>query len=209
MTQTKRKRPNRSRSKTRGVALVLVDVINAFDFPGAGPLIKAAHKVAPNIHRMAERARECGVPVIYVNDNFGRWRSDFKATVQACTAPDLPGRLVCELLRPQPDDYFVLKPQHSGFYSTTLDLMLKHLGAHVLVLAGFAANLCLVFTANDAHMRGYRVVAPSDCTAANSPALTRGALDHMKSALSADIRPSSRLSFPQLSKISRRSGVSF
>lgn len=185
-------------------ALILIDVINGFAFPGSGPLVRAASKAAPRIARLAERAREAGAPVIYVNDNFGRWRSDFKATVRACAAPGQPGRPIVERLRPHADDYFVLKPQHSGFYSTALERLLTHLGARTLILTGFAANLCVVFTANDAHMRGYRLVVPEDCTASNTPALTRNALGHMRTALHADTRASSRLDFGALERASQR-----
>src|SRR5438046_867105 len=166
-----------------GAALVLIDVINAFDFPGAAPLVRAAQASAPRIARLLAAARDTGVPVVYVNDNFGRWTSDFQATVRACARSDRPGRAVTALLRPRDGDYFVLKPQHSGFYATPLDLLLTHLRVHTLVLVGFAANLCVLFTANDAHMRGYHVVVPRDACAANAPALTRAALGHVRVAL--------------------------
>lgn len=160
-----------------------MDVINSFDFPGSEPLARAAEKAAPCIEHLSARAREAGVPVIYVNDNFQRWRADFAATVDACTRPDQPGKRVSERLRPHAHDYFVLKPQHSGFYCTTLELLLEHLGARELVIVGFATNLCVLFTANDAYMRGYEVVVPLDCTASNTAALTRVALGHVKTAL--------------------------
>jgi len=163
--------------------LLLVDVINGFDFAGAGPLVRAAERAARKIERLAERARRAGVPVVYVNDNFGRWRSDFAATVQACTKPNTPGRRISERLRPHATDYFVLKPQYSGFYCTTLELLLEHIGARTLVIAGFAANLCVLFTANDAYIRGYELVVPADCTASNTPQLTRAALAHVRIAL--------------------------
>jgi nicotinamidase-related amidase len=180
--------------------LVLVDVINGFDFPGAGPLVRAAERATPRIERLAARARQAGVPVIYVNDNFQRWRSDFAATVEGCTRPDQPGRRVSARLRPREHDYFVLKPQHSGFYCTTLELLLEHLGAHTLIIAGFATNLCVLFTANDAYMRGYEVVVPRDCTASNSSALTKAALAHVKTGLSGRTPNSGTIKFERLMK---------
>jgi nicotinamidase-related amidase len=170
-------------AKASGSAVVLIDVINTFDFPGARSLIRAAKSAAPRIESLVATARSQRVPVIYVNDNFGRWSSDFKSTVAECTRAHRPGRAVAERLRPAPGDYFVLKPQHSGFFGTPLDLLLDHLGVRTLVLVGFATNICVVFTADDAHMRGYHVVAPRDCAASNSPALTRSALAHIRTAL--------------------------
>jgi nicotinamidase-related amidase len=187
-----------SSAQKHGVVLLLIDVINPLSFPGSAGLVKAATRAAPNIERLAARARRAKTPVLYANDNFGQWRSDFKATIEACTNSKQPGSAISERLRPHDDDYFVLKPQHSAFYSTTLDPLLEHLGAHTLVLAGFATDLCIAFTANDAHMRGYRVAAPADCTAANTPALRNAALTHVRVALGGDVRVSSALDFGTL-----------
>ena len=172
------------------LALVLVDTINAFDFEGSEPLVVAAERASRCIETLARRARAAGVPVIYVNDNFGQWRSDFRATIEGCTAPGKPGREVSLRLRPEKDDYFVLKPMHSAFYATPFELLLDELEVESLIVTGFAADLCVLFTAHDAHMRGYRLLVPSDCTASNSPAITERALTHLREALSADLAPS-------------------
>jgi nicotinamidase-related amidase len=186
------------------VALLLIDVINAFDFDGSEDLVRAARPAADAIAELAAAARAADVPVIYVNDNFGQWRSDFASTVRACTKKTNAGREIGRRLRPHPEDYFVLKPQHSGFYLTPLDLLLRHLDVHTLVLTGFAANLCVVFTANDAHMRGYRVAVPRDCTASNTPELTEAVLVHVETALGGDTCPSNELDFAKLSKQRKR-----
>ena len=202
---------SRSRATSRGsapaangTALVLIDVINAFDFPGSAPIVREAKRAAPRIARLAEHARARGVPVVYVNDNFGRWRSDFKAIVAACTEPDKPGREVAALLKPKEVDYFVLKPQHSGFYSTTLELLLSHLKTRTVILTGFAGNLCVLFTANDAHMRGYHLVVPPDCTASNTKKLTRDFLHHVQVALGGEIVDSTHIDFAKLALRSRK-----
>jgi nicotinamidase-related amidase len=181
----------------RGIALLLIDVINTFDFPGSRRLVRAATKAAPEIERLARAAREASAPVIYVNDNFGHWRSDFRATVAACTAAGRPGRAIAERLRPVDGDYFVLKPQHSGFYATPLELLLEHLHARTLVLAGFATNLCVLFTANDAHMRGHHLIVPRDAVAANTPALGGRALEHVRVALGGTTPPSRSIDFSE------------
>jgi nicotinamidase-related amidase len=177
------------------VAVVLIDVINTFDFPGSASLIRAAARAAPVIERLLARARKRGVPVVYVNDNFGRWTSDFEATLEEAVRAERPGRRVCDRLRPVKGDYFVLKPQHSGFYATPLDLLLGHLGVHTLVLVGFATNICVLFTAHDAHMRGYHLVVPRDACAANSTRLTRAALEHVRVALGAATPRADRVDF--------------
>jgi nicotinamidase-related amidase len=165
------------------VAVVLVDVINAMDFEGHEALVAAATEAAGPIEELCRRARAQGVPVIYANDNFGLWRSDFKATVDACAAPDKPGAEISSRLRPLEGDYFVLKPRHSAFYQTPLSLVLEHLAVDTLVLAGFATDLCILFTAHDAHMRGYNLIVPEDCTASNSLEATQRTLEHLRRAL--------------------------
>jgi len=182
---------------------LLIDVINAFDFDGSAGIVRAAERAAPRIERLIRRARASGVPLVYVNDNFGRWRSDFRATVRACTQPDKPGWRVANRLRPEDDDYFVLKPRHSAFYGTTLDLLLRDLRVHTLIMAGFAANYCVLFTANDAHMRGFRLVVPADCTASNTEALSRDALRHIGS-LGGSVQVSTRVDFAELRKRGRK-----
>jgi nicotinamidase-related amidase len=183
------------RGERMGVCLVLVDVINALDFPGSEGLVRAAERAAPKIEKLAQRARAADVPVVYVNDNFGQWRSDFAATYAACIQPNKPGRRVSQRLKPDPEDYFVLKPQHSGFYCTTLEPLLEYIGAGTLIITGFATNLCVLFTANDAYMRGYDVVVPADCTASNTVALTRAALAHVSTSLGGKISQSSSVTF--------------
>jgi nicotinamidase-related amidase len=182
------RRPSTRRSTT---ALLLVDVINDLDFPGSRPLIREAEAMAPRLARLAARARRAAVPVIYVNDNFGRWQSDWRKVVERCQDSASPGRRVVERLRPSPDDYFVLKPKHSGFFSTTLDLLLSYLGVRTVVLTGIATDICILFTANDAYMRDYRVVVPRDCVAANTRRKSGFALGQIREVLKGST-PSSR-----------------
>src|SRR5436190_17271382 len=112
------------------VALLLIDVINDLEFAGGEELLEYALPMARQIGDLKRRFKAEGIPVIYVNDNFGRWRSDFKRIVRHCLDDDVRGKPIAELLAPDEDDYFVLKPKHSGFFRSSLDLLLIHLGAH-------------------------------------------------------------------------------
>ncbi len=133
----------------------------------------------------------------------GRWRSDFSAQVEHCLQDGVRGQPVVELLRPDEDDYFVLKPKHSGFFSTALDTLLEYLGAKAVVLTGMAGNNCVLFTANDAYMRDLHLAVPSDCVASNTEEENRYALDQMRKVLKADTRPSTELSFDALKRMVR------
>ncbi len=182
------------------VALLLIDVINDLEFPEGDRLLRHALPMARRIADLKARARREGVPVVYVNDNFGRWRSDFGAQVDHCLRQGVRGRPVAELLRPGEDDYFVLKPKHSGFFSTTLDILLRHLGTKAVALTGMAADICVLFTANDAYMRDLHLAVPADCVASNTEEENRHALEQMAKVLKADTRPSAELSFRGLAR---------
>jgi nicotinamidase-related amidase len=183
-----------------GAALLLIDVINDLSFEGAGPLIAQAESMAGRLASLKRRAVRAGVPIIYVNDNFGRWRSDFRSTVAHCTARTSPGRRVSRRLRPTRRDYFVLKPQHSGFFQTTLDTLMKWLKIRQLILAGIAGNICVLFTANDAYMRGLKLYVPSDCVVSNTVQDNDAALAQMALVLKADTCPSTDLRFSTRSR---------
>ncbi len=157
--------------------------------------------MAPRLAALVRRARTARIPVIYVNDNFGRWQSDWHKVIDHCLAPGAPGRRVVELLRPEESDYFVLKPKHSGFFSTTLDLLLLHIGVQTVLLAGLAADICILFTANDAYMRGYGVVVPRDCVAANTRRKTEFTLAQIRDVLKGRTPASRSLTVPVLRKL--------
>jgi nicotinamidase-related amidase len=182
------------------VALLLIDVINDLDFPGNQYLVKAAVPMARRIAALKKRARALNIPAIYVNDNFGKWRSDFRKLVRHCLSDDVPGCKVVQLLAPDDDDYFVLKPKHSGFFSTTLDTLLKHLQVKTVMLTGMAANVCILFTANDAFMRDYNLIVPRDCVASATAEENRYALQHLEEVLHADTRPSAKLNLAKLKR---------
>jgi nicotinamidase-related amidase len=180
-------------------ALLLIDVINDFDFEEGEQLLRLALPVGKNIAALKQRATDLAIPSIYVNDNFGRWQSDLNKIVDHCVKEEGKGKAFVELLLPAANDYFVLKPKNSGFYSTTLDLLLSHLGARNLILTGIAGNNCVFFTANDAYMRDYKIFVPSDCVVSNSEEENQHALKQMKTVLKADIRRGEELDLKALS----------
>ena len=180
------------------VALLLVDVINPTDFPEADQLLRHAVPAAERLAELKRRALKAGVPVVYANDNFGRWRSDLSAVVERCREPGCKGAPLVELLHPGKEDYFVLKPKHSAFFSTTLDTLLKYLGTRTLVLGGFAADICVLFTANDAYMRDLRIVVPADGVASNEAGDRDAALALMRRVLKASTPPAAAIDYATL-----------
>ena len=180
------------------VALLLIDVLNDLEFDSGKHVLKEALPMAERLARLKERAKAAGVPVIYVNDNFGRWQSDFNKLLDHCLEEGICGKPLAELLRPGDDDYFVLKPKHSGFFSTTLDILLDYLQVKTLILTGLTGDICVLFTANDAYMRDFHLVIPEDCVASTDPEENRHALEHMRRVLKADTCPSTEIDFEEL-----------
>ena len=174
-------------------ALLLVDVINLFDFPGGEAFARRALRPARHIARLRDRAHGARIPVIHVNDNFGRWRSDFNTLVEACSEAGRPGAPIARLLAPTPSDFFVLKPHLSGFHETPLDMLLQSGDVRTVILTGFAADNCVLFTAAEAHMRDYDVVVPSDCCASEQDKERRHALAKMRKFFHARTAPSREL----------------
>lgn len=172
--------------------LLMVDFINPMQFVGAGDLAPWALQAARATAALKQRLAGDGVRSLYVNDNFGQWRSDFRMLVAHCRRQRGAAAGLVRQLRPGPEDLMVLKPRHSGFHATPLELLLKQLGAHELIITGLATDYCVMCTAMDAFVRGYKLWVPSDCTAAESPAQRDLALGWMQQALKADIRPSAR-----------------
>jgi nicotinamidase-related amidase len=186
------------------VVLLLIDVINDLEFESGEELLRHALPMAERLTALKRRAKEAGVPVVYVNDNFGKWQSDFKKILEHCLKEEVRGRPVVELLRPEEDDYFVLKPKHSGFFSTTLDILLNYLEARTLVLTGLTGDICVLFTAHDAYMRDFNLVIPADCVASNDPRENEYTLKKMEGLMDADIRPSAEIDFEALKRAPAR-----
>lgn len=178
---------------TSRVALLLIDVINRLDFQTGHHLLEHALPMAAQISRLKDKAKAQGIPVIYINDNYGRWKSDFRQIVQICMHQDALGSRMSRLLQPAEDDYSVIKPKHSGFFSTTLDTLLAYLKVERLILTGVQTDICVLFTANDAYMRDFYLHVPSDCVASEQRQNSEYALQMMERILAADTTRSDQL----------------
>jgi len=192
-----------------GTALLLIDVINDLAFEGSAALVAQAESMASRLATLKRRASAAGVPAIYINDNFGQWRSDFRRTVAHCTSRSSPGRRVSRRMKPTSRDYFVLKPKHSGFFDTTLDTLLSTLRIRRVILTGIAGNICVLFTANDAYMRELKIFAPSDCIVSNTAADNNHALRQINTVLKGHIAESTRLTFRPVRRPAIAAGARF
>ena len=169
--------------------LLLVDFINPLDFPGGESLAPAALIAARATAELKGRLAKDGVPTIYANDNYGVWQSDFHSLVSSCLGMEGPAGEIARLLYPQAGDITILKPRHSAFFGSPLELLLDEMDARELVICGLATDICVQFTAMDAFLREYRIWVPSDCTAAESTAAWKNSVSYMSAILRCDVRP--------------------
>lgn len=189
--------------------LVLVDFINPLDFPGAERLLPGAMRAARATARLKQRLTEQGVPAIYANDHYGTWHAEFSDVLRACQALPGPRGQIARLLAPAPQDLTILKPRHSAFFATPLDLLLREMQAKELVIVGLAADMCVQLTAVEAYMHGYSAWVPADCTAAETPDAKRRALKHMATVMKCTTRASTAriTAHPATASSNRRSSV--
>ncbi|AXF56598.1 cysteine hydrolase family protein [Salicibibacter kimchii] len=174
-------------------ALLLIDFINNLDFPEGELLRPLGEEAAKQAKKLKKRAKERNYPVIYVNDNYGQWKKSFQDVVKFCTEESSKGKKMSEKVLPEEDDYFILKPQFSGFFETQLAFLLEQLKVQNIILTGVAGDKCIHFTANDAYMRGYRIFVPKDCTASNYKESNARALTLMGDILGADTSSSAHM----------------
>lgn len=158
----------------------MIDVINHFEFPDGPRILRRAESIARNIVKLKQRARAAGIPAIYVNDNFGDWRSDAARLLSYCLRPQAAGRNFVAKVKPDAEDYFVLKPMHSAFYQTPLDVLLRHLKASSLIFAGLTTNSCILCSVHDAKMRDYAIIVAADCCTARTEREHSQALEHIR-----------------------------
>lgn len=194
MANTGMRQPPPSRGRTPAhTALLIVDMISCWNFPDAQKLLPAAAGIVPALARLRARCSRIGIPVIYANDNLGRWRSDFRTLISESLACGGVAHEITSALHPQPNDYFVLKPKHSAFFCTPMALLLDDLRISTLVVTGVASDQCVMTTVAEARMRELDVIVPRDCVASQSAARNAAALRQFQETHGLPTTPGARL----------------
>jgi nicotinamidase-related amidase len=177
-----------SESDTEGKApsaLVVVDMINPYDFPDADAVAEHAPQAVANIRRLLDRCRAEGVKVIYVNDNYGDWNSSSEELLRHGMEGKHPD--LVEPLAPQEGEAFVIKARHSIFYSTPLEYLLATQGIGRVVLTGQVTEQCILYSALDAYVRNFRLAVVEDAVAHIDEDLAKASLRMMERNMDADI----------------------
>ncbi|MFF7073280.1 isochorismatase family cysteine hydrolase [Streptomyces pseudovenezuelae] len=172
-------------------ALIVIDMINTYDHQDAEQLLPSAHKVVPVLSDLLATARSRDVTVIYVNDNFGEWRSHHGELLQQALAG--PHADLVEPVKPDGSSLFVLKARHSVFFETPLSYLLRQQDIERLVLCGQVTEQCVLYSALDAHIRHFEVVVPRDAVAHIHSDLADAALRMMERNMGARVCDSGEL----------------
>ena len=167
--------------------MLALDLLTDFDFPDGPAVRRALSRHALSIRKLFDAARARRVPVIYVNDNLGPWRSNAPALIAHCTRPALAGAALVRQLCPAAGDAIILKPRHSAFFGTPLEALLDDRNISTLLLVGISAESCVWMTACDAHTRGFDLVIPADTMAGASTRALRATLTGLKDVLNARV----------------------
>ncbi|UOQ83820.1 isochorismatase family cysteine hydrolase [Gracilibacillus salinarum] len=171
----------------KNTAVLIIDMINDFHFHEGDLLLNNTEEILPNIDQLKQYAKKHKLPIIYINDHYNTWETDFKQIAQTCLTKE--NEAIIQRGLPDEEDYFIMKPQMSGFFRTPLRSLLEHLNIEHLIISGIAGNICVLFTANDAHMRGYTLHVPENCIASNTHRHNHEALKLMEAVFKADIQP--------------------
>lgn len=175
-------------------ALLIIDMINDFNFTEGEALAAKSKRIVEPILKLKSNFYKKELPVIYINDHYNLWQADFEKIMDYCTN-ETSSEIITKIAPKKDQDYFLIKPKHSAFYGTALHTLLQQLKVESLVLTGIAGNICVLFTANDAYMREYELIIPEDCLASNSDEDNEYALTMMKNVLRAETKPSAEIDF--------------
>ena len=166
-------------------ALIVTDMLNSYEHADADRLTRSVERSLPAMEWLIGRARESETLTIYVNDNFGAWRSSRQELLENA----LHGRYghLVEPVAPADDALFVVKARHSIFFQTPLEYLLGQEHVDRVVLIGQVTEQCILYSALDAYIRHLDVAVPRDAVAHIHDHLADAALELMQINMDADV----------------------
>lgn len=163
--------------------LLIIDMISDFRFEDGSLLANQGAAIVPAIVQLRDRLAASGGTVVYVNDTAGTWTMDRTTLLEKAAAPTSKGRTIVEALAPLDDSVMLLKPKHSAFFATPLDLLVQSLHAKTVILTGMTTHMCILFTAIDAYMRDFHIIIPKDAVTAHTEELSQTTLAYCRTTL--------------------------
>jgi nicotinamidase-related amidase len=174
---------------TKGHALLVVDMISDYEFEDGEKLYPNTLNILEPLAGLKASLRLRGVPTIYVNDELGEGSNHLFDNLETLRSRSDKARTILDRLAPDAIDHWIVKPQRSGFYATGLGNLLHSLSISSVIVAGVTTDICVLFTAHDAYMRGYSVWIPANCSAAAENSHHEEALRFLARVAEADTRP--------------------
>jgi nicotinamidase-related amidase len=172
-------------------ALIVVDMLNTYEHPDAERLMESVRTVVPVLASALDQARDSGVPIVYVNDNYSEWTYGRRELIDSAmhgAAPEL-----VEPIIPADDAPFVIKARHSIFYGTIAEYLLRAEGIDRLILTGQVTEQCILYSALDAYVRHFEVAVAADAVAHIFSDLGDAALRMMERNMRATVAPAQEL----------------
>lgn len=157
---------------------------------------KYAYTIIPKMQFFLEGVRNCGIPIVYVNDSFTSAESRIDAHLKIFgvhAVKGTSGAEVVKALAPKDDDYIVSKKVYDGFYDTRLDMLLRELGVNRIIVTGIWINCCVKHTVMGGWFRRYDTVVPEDCVASKKEEDKVWALEYMKKYYETKVTTSNEL----------------
>ncbi len=170
-------------------AIIVVDMINDFV---TGKLGSAqAQRIVPNVANLIKKAREQGIPIIYLRD--AHTAADREMDIWGEHAmKGTGGSEIVPELEPEKTDIVIEKRWYSGFVDTELPSVLKRLGVDTLIILGVSTDICVQNNVGHAYFSGYRTIVPQDCTASIDERAQEQAIKYMKNIYGAEITSSDK-----------------
>lgn len=174
----------------RTCALIVIDMQHGFVDASSALCVAGAAATVPACARALDCARAQGMPVFHAVREYAAdgsdveacrrsaWEAGGKPISRACA--DVRSIEEVEPLAPRGSDRVIVKPRFSAFFATGLDLVLRRLGVHTVVLAGTTTPNCIRTTCYDALSLDYDVVVLDDCTSSRTPQVQAANIEDMR-----------------------------
>lgn len=180
--------PNEQRRLIEGKpVLVVIDIQGGEshgDEPSPIPFMADYEKHMERAPALIEKARECDVPVVFIQEAHRRDLVDFGRELDGAEDIHLlegdPGTEIAKSVRMRPDDYFIRKRRYSCFFGTDFEILLKGLKAETLIMIGGHTDVCVHYSFVDGHQHDYFCRVVEDCVAGSSLEAHEAALRAME-----------------------------
>ncbi|MEO3858741.1 cysteine hydrolase [Acrocarpospora sp. B8E8] len=128
--------------------------------------------------------RAKGVPVVFIQEVHKPSLVDIGRELDGVEGPHCvegwPETELAPHIRPRPEEFLIRKRRYSAFFGTELEIVLKAHRAQTVLLIGGLTDVCIHYTAVDAHQHDYHVKVLTDCVGGSSQRAHDAALEAVR-----------------------------